>query len=127
MAFCFGCPWLRREAGGELCFDGVRSIKNQADTDPPLLVLLSVHHDHLALRERQLVWVIGHTVVDGFHSLRSLFLENKTHGDAQVSVQSLVCSRLPVHPVFMFLDCGRKLEDLEGHQHHLDFGSSTKI
>lgn len=36
---------------------------------PPLLVLLSVHHDHLALREGQLVGVVGYTVVDGFHSL----------------------------------------------------------
>lgn len=70
----------------------MRSIKNQVGTDPPLLVLLSVHHDHLALGERQLVRVVGHTVVDGFHSLRSLFLENKTHGDALVSVQSLVRS-----------------------------------
>lgn len=40
---------------------------------PPLLVLLSIHHDHLALREGQLVWVVGYTVVDGSHSLRPLF------------------------------------------------------
>lgn len=36
---------------------------------PPLLVLFSVHHDHLALGERQLVGVISDTVVDGFYSL----------------------------------------------------------
>lgn len=47
------------------------------DTDPPLLVLLSIHHDHLALREGQLVWVVGYTVVDGFHSLRPLLLRGR--------------------------------------------------
>lgn len=47
------------------------------DTDPPLLVLLSIHHNHLALREGQLVWVVGHTVVDGFNSLRPLLLTQK--------------------------------------------------
>lgn len=36
---------------------------------PPLLVLLSVHHDHLALGEGQLIGVVGYTVVHGFHSL----------------------------------------------------------
>lgn len=77
MAFCFGCH-------------GYAGIQTQAGTDPPLLVLLSVHHDHLALFECQLVRVVGHTVVDGFHSLRSLFLEHKTHGD--VSVHPLVPS-----------------------------------
>lgn len=68
-------------AGGGLGFDECAKYKKpQAGTDPPLLVLLSVHHDHLALGERQLVRVVGHAVVDGFHSLRSLFLERKTHG-----------------------------------------------
>lgn len=50
------------------------------DTDPPLLILLPIHHDHLALGEGQLVWVVGNTVVDGFHSLRPLLL-GKTHTD----------------------------------------------
>lgn len=50
-----------------------------ADTDPPLLVLLAVHHDHLALVEGQLVRVVGHAVVDGFHSLGPLLLRDETH------------------------------------------------
>lgn len=49
------------------------------DTDPPLLVLLAVHHDHLALVEGQLVRVVGHAVVDGFHSLGPLLLRDETH------------------------------------------------
>lgn len=54
------------------------------DTDPPLLVLLSVHYDHLALREGQLVWVVGYTVVDGFYSLRPLLLRDGTKAHRQV-------------------------------------------
>lgn len=49
------------------------------DTDPPLLVLLAVHHDHLAFGEGQLVRVVGHAVVDGFHSLGPLLLRDETH------------------------------------------------
>lgn len=58
------------------------------DTDPPLLVLLSVHHYHLTLGERQLVRVVGHAVVDGFHSLRSLFLEKQETVSAQSPLRS---------------------------------------
>lgn len=48
-----------------------------SDTDPPLLVLLSVHYDHLALREGQFVWVVCYTVIHGFYSLRPLLLKDK--------------------------------------------------
>lgn len=41
-------------------------------TDPPLAVLLAVHHDQLSLAERQLVWTVRCTVVDGPHPLRPL-------------------------------------------------------
>lgn len=41
--------------------------------EPPLLVLLAVHHDHLTLRERQLVGVVRYAVIDGLDSLRPLF------------------------------------------------------
>jgi len=56
----------------------------RGDTDPPLLVLLSVHHDDLALREGQLVRVVGDTVVDGFHSLRPLLLQVGTRAHRRV-------------------------------------------
>lgn len=59
---------------------GHRASRNgRQDTDPPLLVLLAVHHDHLALVEGQLVRVVGHAVVDGFHSLGPLLLRDETH------------------------------------------------
>lgn len=45
-----------------------------ASTHPPLLVLLPVHHDHLALGEGQLVWIVRHTVEESLHPLRPLFL-----------------------------------------------------
>lgn len=65
------CGWKKSIGQSE------RRKKKPVGTDPPLLVLLPVHHDHLALGERQLVRVVGHAVVDGFHPLRSLFLENE--------------------------------------------------
>ena len=37
-------------------------------THPPLLVFLSGDNDDFSLGERQLVFVVGLTVVDGFHS-----------------------------------------------------------
>lgn len=60
-------------------------MSKRVDTDPPLLVLLPVHHDHLALGERQLVRVVGHTVVGGFHPLWPLFLENKAEVSHRVA------------------------------------------
>lgn len=59
--------------GGVLCFH----LSSSTDTDPPLLVLLAVHHDHLALGEGQLVGVVGYTVVDGFDALRPLLLKHR--------------------------------------------------
>lgn len=41
----------------------------QAQTHPPLLVLLAIHDDHVPLGECQLVRVVGHTVVQGFDPL----------------------------------------------------------
>lgn len=41
-----------------------------APTHPPLLVLLPVHDDHVALGEGQLVRVVGHAVVQRFDPLR---------------------------------------------------------
>lgn len=38
-------------------------------TYPPLLVLLPIHDNHVPLGERQLVWVVGHTVVESFDPL----------------------------------------------------------
>lgn len=63
------------------------STFSAGDTDPPLLVLLPVHNDHLALGEGQLVRVVGHAVVDGFHSLRPLLLRDKTHKLGSVSLE----------------------------------------
>lgn len=63
------------------------STFSAGDTDPPLLVLLPVHNDHLAFREGQLVRVVGHAVVDGFHSLRPLLLRDKTHKLGSVSLE----------------------------------------
>ncbi len=51
-------------------------LKWGQDTHPPLLVLLTVHHDHLSLRERQLVWVISYTVIHGLHTLQPLLPHN---------------------------------------------------
>lgn len=42
----------------------------RAPTHPPLLVLLPVHDDHVALGERQLVRVVGHAVVQRLDPLR---------------------------------------------------------
>ena len=56
-----------------------------AQTHPPLLVLLAVHDDHVPLRERQLVRVVGHAVVQGFDPL-GLQL-----GLRQEGAQSSVC------------------------------------
>lgn len=63
------------------------STFSAGDTDPPLLVLLPVHNDHLALGKGQLVRVVGHAVVDGFHSLRPLLLRDKTHKLGFVSLE----------------------------------------
>lgn len=38
-------------------------------THPPLLVLLPIHDNHIPLGERQLVWVVSHTVVESFDPL----------------------------------------------------------
>lgn len=43
--------------------------RDSAPTHPPLLVLFPVHDDHVPLGERQLIWVVGHAVVEGFHPL----------------------------------------------------------
>lgn len=75
MAFCRGFHGYaaREEVDRAL----LKHHQQTVNTDPPLLVLLSIHHDHLTLGEGQLVRVVGHTVVDGFHSLRFLFLEKQ--------------------------------------------------
>lgn len=38
-------------------------------THPPLLILFSVHNDHIPLRESQFVRVVSHAVVERFDSL----------------------------------------------------------
>lgn len=68
----------RHPHGENEIWPGAKNHNGMRDTDPPLLILLPIHHDHLALGEGQLVWVVGNTVVDGFHSLRPLLL-GKTH------------------------------------------------
>lgn len=107
--FLLWLPWLQNEPtsihgtgagqraglGTALCSNVTASFHitdrgstfSAGDTDPPLLVLLPVHNDHLALGEGQLVWVVGHAVVDGFHSLRPLLLRDKTHKLGFVSLE----------------------------------------
>ena len=70
-------PWLRPTDRDVLCATSTR----MCDTDPPLVVLLPVHHDHLALGEGQLVRVVGDTVVDGFHPLGPLLLGETPRGN----------------------------------------------
>lgn len=42
----------------------------RAPTHPPLLILLPIHDDHIALGECQLIWVVGHAVIQRFDPLR---------------------------------------------------------
>lgn len=37
--------------------------------NPPLLILFSIHNDHIPLRESQLIRVVSHAVVERFDSL----------------------------------------------------------
>lgn len=52
------------------CAESQPCLPSRAPTHPPLLVLLPIHDDHVALRERQLVRVVGHAVVQRFDPLR---------------------------------------------------------
>lgn len=47
----------------------VRRPRGPTPTHPPLLILFSIHNDHIPLRESQLVWVVSHAVVERFDSL----------------------------------------------------------
>ena len=49
------------------------------DTHPPLGVLLPFYDNNLSLIEGQLVWVVGHAVVDSLHPLLLLFLMGSKH------------------------------------------------
>ena len=100
MAFCFSRhgyrvrwhPWdqerdISRKSENVMQASKIRRIRSLPDTHPPLLVLLSIHHDHLALGEGQLVRIVGYTVVDGFHSLRPFILRDQTkHTDGFAQV-----------------------------------------
>lgn len=78
-----GSPGLARAAG--LTWQRASRLPGQAGRDsapalpgtdgpgppthPPLLVLLPIHDNHVPLGERQLVWVVSHTVVESFDPL----------------------------------------------------------
>lgn len=62
------CP--RGETPRATCAEIQPPFLGRAPTHPPLLILLPIHDDHIALGECQLIWVVGHAVIQRFDPLR---------------------------------------------------------